>query len=297
VLLGLATAVGLAAAGPAAADTFSNTGTITINDSTETQCDVVGNATPYPSDIAVSGVAGTVTSVTVTVTGLSHTFPDDVDMLLVGPQGQTVLLMADTGGAGDLDNVNLTFDDTAANSLPDSDQIVSGTYKPTVGTTNGAEGCDHPANFPSPAPAGPYGSALAAFNGTDPNGTWSLYVIDDASQDSGSISGGWSLDITTAPLATAVSSLTASRAHGGVMVRWRTGTEIGTLGFNVYRQVGDRRVRVNSRLIPAIGGVSGRSYSVVDRRAPRHRAVRYWLQDVSTSGARAWHGPVLVART
>ena len=78
-------------------------------------------------------------------------------------------------------------------------------------------------------------------------------------------------------------------------MRWRTGTEADELGFNVYRQQGGRRVRVNRRLLPALGGVSGRSYSFLDRQAPRHTAVRYWLQDVSQSGARAWHGPVRVA--
>jgi hypothetical protein len=99
----------------------------------------------------------------------------------------------------------------------------------------------------------------------------------------------------TKPLAVSLYSLTAKRSHKGVVVRWRTGTEADTLGFNVYRQQGNRRVRVNRRLLPALGGVSGRSYSFVDRRAPKHRAVRYWLQDVSVSGARAWHGPVRVA--
>ena len=35
------------------------------------------------------------------------------------------------------------------------------------------------------------------FNGTDPSGTWSLYVIDNFPEDVGSIEGGWSVDITT----------------------------------------------------------------------------------------------------
>jgi len=65
--------------------------------------------------------------------------------------------------------------------------------------------------------------------------------------------------------------------------------------FNVYRQQQGRRVRVNRRLLPALGGASGHAYSFTDRHAARHRAIRYWLQDVSTSGQRTWHGPVRVA--
>jgi hypothetical protein len=53
-------------------------------------------------------------------------------------------------------------------------------------------------NFPAPAPAGPYAAALSAFNGTDANGAWSLYVFDDGPGDVGSFAGGWSLTISTA---------------------------------------------------------------------------------------------------
>ena len=35
-----------------------------------------------------------------------------------------------------------------------------------------------------------------AFVGTDPNGTWSLYVLDDFTGLSGTIAGGWSLSLT-----------------------------------------------------------------------------------------------------
>ncbi len=117
----------------------------------------------------------------------SHTFPGDVDVLLVGPTGQTVVLMSDVGSGTDATNVNLTFRDGAA-SMPTT--VVSGTYAPTnIGSGD---------LFPAPAPAGPHGTTLSAFNGTNPNGTWSLYVVDDAVEDTGSFAGGWSLLITTA---------------------------------------------------------------------------------------------------
>jgi lysophospholipase L1-like esterase len=38
---------------------------------------------------------------------------------------------------------------------------------------------------------------LTVFNQTSPNGTWQLFVIDDAGQDSGAIDNGWALTIST----------------------------------------------------------------------------------------------------
>jgi len=167
--------------------TFSNPGTITIPAGAPGSTS--GAASPYPSSIGVAGVTGTVSKVTATLTNMNHTFPDDIDILLVGPAGQRIVLMSDAGGSLDLLNVTLTFDDSAA-GLPDSAQITSGTFRPTNFGTGDA--------FPAPAPGPPHGSALSAFNGTDPNGTWSLFVTDDAGADVGNIAAGWSLTITSA---------------------------------------------------------------------------------------------------
>jgi uncharacterized repeat protein (TIGR01451 family) len=70
-----------------------------------------GTAQPYPSPISVSGLNGVVSDVTVTLSNLSHSFPSDLEMLLVGPGGQDAVLMATAGGAYAVTNVTVTFDD------------------------------------------------------------------------------------------------------------------------------------------------------------------------------------------
>lgn len=148
-------------------------------------------AIPYPSSIVVAGTAGEVVKVEVTIENLDHTFPDDLDILLAGPDGQSVVLMSDAGGGGDLSNVDLTFRDDAASALSDSIQLVSGSYRPTniLGMNSDV--------FRAPAPADPTSGSLAAFNGTAPNGTWRLFVVDDRSgSETGDIEG-WSLRIET----------------------------------------------------------------------------------------------------
>lgn len=160
--------------------TASNAAAITIRDA--------NSATPYPSSITVSGVTVPVSKVTVTLNDFRHTYPSDVDVLLVGPGGQSVMLMSDAGAWYGVSAVDLTFDGAVATQLPDSSPIVSGTYRPTD-----YESGDF---FSAPAPAGPYGSSLAAFNGVSPNGTWSLYVMDDVGGDVGAYDGGWSLTLS-----------------------------------------------------------------------------------------------------
>lgn len=151
-----------------------------------------GPASPYPSTIAVSGLTGTVSKVTVTLTNLSHTYPDDIALLLTGPGNRFVMLMSGAGGGNPVGNLSLTFDDEAAEGLPDNTLISSGSYQPTRFSVL--------ASLPAPAPVGPYLSSLAGFNGIDPNGDWSLYAYDDGTSDSGQILGGWSLSLTTVGL-------------------------------------------------------------------------------------------------
>jgi len=182
VLSLLAAILALALLAPAAgAQTFSNQTLIKIP-ATGTS----GIANPYPSSINVTGLTGTVTNVVVTINGLTHTWPSDVDLLLVGPNGQNVVLLADTGGPTDITNVNLTFNQASINSVPTP--IVSGTYRPTNGGDFGG---------PAPAPSPPHGATLAIFNGTTPNGTWNLFAYDDANGDIGQITLGWTIDVTT----------------------------------------------------------------------------------------------------
>ncbi len=158
--------------------TFSNANVITFIDAAP--------AAPYPSTIQVSGLKqGTIVSLKVTLAGFTQTNPDDMDVLLVAPNGQNMVIMSDVGGSDDMSNVTLILDDQAGASLPDVGPLVNGTFKPTNGNIDA---------FPTPAPA-PTSSTLAGFKGGGPNGTWRLFVVDDAGGDVGSFAGGWSLQI------------------------------------------------------------------------------------------------------
>jgi len=157
-----------------------------------------GPASPYPSPISISGLSGTVSDVNVTLTNFTHAIATDVDVLLVGPAGENVLLMSDVKGdtGFPINNATLTFDDSAADVIPATGAVVTGTFKPTNRLDSSG-----PDVFPAPAPAPSNATALSVFNGTNPNGTWNLFVFDDAGGDTGSIAGGWSITVTTSSVA------------------------------------------------------------------------------------------------
>jgi M6 family metalloprotease-like protein/uncharacterized repeat protein (TIGR01451 family) len=175
-------------------NTFSNPNSVIVPDH--------GNASIYPLVTTVSGLSGLVDRVRVTLNGVSHSFPHDLNVLLVGPQGNSVLLMSHAGGGYAITNLNLTFDDAAAQKLPKTTSLVSGTNQPTR--------YDAEVSFLFPAPAAPFGLGLNSLSGTDPNGQWSLFVMDDSNGDGGNITGGYSLEITTVTTVNPVADLGVS---------------------------------------------------------------------------------------
>jgi subtilisin-like proprotein convertase family protein len=152
-----------------------------------------GKAGPYPSTIGVSGLRR-VTDVNVTIRFANHTHPDDLDVLLVGPRGQSAILWSDAGGTNSITGTTLTLDDEAPIFLPDSGQITAGSYMPS----NYEVGLD---NWPEVTESG--NRLLSTFDGTNPTGEWKLYVFDDTQQPdtgdrngSGTFANGWALEIT-----------------------------------------------------------------------------------------------------
>ena len=86
-----------------------------------------GVGVPYPSICFISGSpGGVITDVNVHLQGLTHTAPDDLDLLLVGPGGENAIVMSDAGGGSAVTNLSLVLDDEAGAPLPDETQLVNG---------------------------------------------------------------------------------------------------------------------------------------------------------------------------
>lgn len=154
----------------------------------------------YPAHFIVTGMTGGALDVdltlnfgtrvaTSTVVGgpddfaaREHTFAGDLEIPLVGPTGATCFLMSDAGSSNNLRG-RYVFDDEALAMIPSTlvggtdDPVPNGSYKPSAYTPT--------ETFFAPAPAPPYGTSLSVFDGLDPNGTWQLFILDDAGGDWG----------------------------------------------------------------------------------------------------------------
>jgi subtilisin-like proprotein convertase family protein len=180
---------------------FANGDRITVPDS--------GRATPYPSDIVVSEAAGTLSKLTVEISGLSHDLMSDLNILLLGPDGRSVALVSDVNMNRDPSNINITFDDEAPVSLAFRGNNANSNISPVNSNTGSVSGSLGSGSYrptsnkrdpicPS-VPTTQVFNKLSIFNGINPNGRWRLYVYDDAGGDKGIISRGWRLTMTLDP--------------------------------------------------------------------------------------------------
>jgi cysteine-rich repeat protein len=134
----------------------------------------IEDAAGAQSTALVSGLPPRLHDVDVTVS-VSHGNASDLDLFLTAPSGRRIDLVTDVGpGYPDLFE-GTTFDDQAG--LPVSDAELPEDGQPFARVT----------------PEG----ALAAFNGEDPNGVWTLTAVDDTEGYGGQIDS-WSLAFTFA---------------------------------------------------------------------------------------------------
>ena len=105
-----------------------------------------------------------------------------------------------------------------------------------------------------------------------------------------------SVTITPKPTLVVVTGVKGFEEGGVYGVEWETALEVGTVGFNVYREGEDGGVvQVNSRLLPGLvvaeqGGV----YRLVDGGAKSGQTYRYWIEEVENGGRKTRYGPYAV---
>src|SRR6185369_2071975 len=89
----------------------------------------------------------------------------------IAPDGRSLILCNRRGGGGD-NFINTVFSSSSATSISSASAPFSSTFKPDTSATAA--------------------DAFGIFNGVDPNGTWQLYVSDNARPDSGVLNS-WSI--------------------------------------------------------------------------------------------------------
>jgi hypothetical protein len=149
---------------------------------------------PTPSSLEVAGMRGTITKVVLGLQDLSVNRPPDLDLLLVAPDGKTVVPMSDLGAATAVSDLDIAFDDDAPNPPSQGGLLTSGTYDPSDPFDP-----DEPTGTVFGAPQPPYGHTMAALAGGSPNGSWRLFGFEDLFNGGGAVGGidDWSIQITT----------------------------------------------------------------------------------------------------
>lgn len=157
------------------AQTFSNT-TCGAAISADGSCNTTNPGASC--DIEVTGLAAAVPAnlISVKINSITHSWVSDLEVVLVAPTGERLLLMEGIGGSGD-DVIDAVFTDVASGPISGAAPF-TGTWQPLPSTTGVL--CTQ---------TNPTISTFAEIGGGDvvPDGTWTLEVQDNAGGDGGSI--------------------------------------------------------------------------------------------------------------
>ncbi len=154
----------------------------------------ITDLTPVTSSMTVSNAGSKISNVEA-ILQIQHTKNDDLDISLTSPEGTTVTLTTDNG-SGNGNFTGTTFSDQA-----DPGSQVPYTTPPPVNIVT-----DHTFTNNVAAERLVPEEAMGAFRGENPNGTWTLRIVDDNPTENGTLNA-WALDITTSVCDNEVSGL------------------------------------------------------------------------------------------
>lgn len=134
---------------------YLNNGVAT-NNTAPTLASLVANASSMGINVPAAYAGYSIVGCGITI---PHTYNADLDIYLVSPSGTVYVLSTDNGGNGD-GYLAATFSDAGSTTYPNN-SVLNGNYRPEGFTFSGIVGAT--------------------------NGIWTLYAIDDADQDVGTI--------------------------------------------------------------------------------------------------------------
>ncbi len=224
-----------------------NTGAVLLD-----QANNRGPFEPNPSNIFVSGIPGTINTVTLSLNGFytaGEGSLSETESLIAGPGG-ALDFFTNTGDAvtavgstlGPLSSP-LTFEDSASGTVPYDNgngitSIAAGSYKPTSnGTTADTFTSSSSGFYNVPGSikyARPHGSDTFAstFGSTNPNGTWSLFFNTANAVTAEGAQSGWCLNFSENPVTVTVDENHSGTGTSGDFIQGETGAQITTVITN-----------------------------------------------------------------
>jgi uncharacterized protein (TIGR03437 family) len=225
--------------------TYCNTGAITIPSGTVAISDI-GPAQPNPSNVFVTNLPGTISSVSITLDGFQLPAGGSIlESLLVGPNGgsaprsaQTLDFFSLVGNDTAFGPQNMTFED--ASGVPPCSVTNSAPFAVDAAASCGntsytaSQFYTLPSSVQQATPAGNFTFNTGALTGTgggvyldtNPDGPWSLYFNQTAHNTGGGVNG-WCLNFVENPVTVGVTT-----THIGTFTQGQQGAQFNVVVIN-----------------------------------------------------------------